>query len=491
MFFLGIDIGSTSVKASLLRVNETLKSGEITGRANVDYPTLRPFENAVEQDPQDWNNAALSAVKKATAYLSGEERRKICGISFSSQAGSIYPLDENKKPLYNALTWMDRRAAAESEKVTAALGFDNIRSKSGWRPAPTDCIAKLLWLKNNRPEIFSRARFFYTTLESVTGFFCGNYVTDPTNIALTRMYDYSKNEYIPEALELLGIREDMLPKVAPCGSLAGRLLPEIARLCGLESGIPVYVGAHDQYCASLGSGVTEPGQLLIATGTAWVVFGVANAPITKAPYPAPCHHPIKGRYGVMTSLAGCGGALGTFAASIGTTPYNLDFDVISDGVEKRTEGIKDLFVCPLPPNPAIPHKEGVCVPIVPDGIHKNSDIALAAMEGAAFEARILTEAFESAGFPKGKELIISGGASKSELWLNIVSSVFSDRTVFRLEEPDAPALGAAMLASVGAKAFGSLKDAALMVHRVRVDRDADFAEFYKDKYLRYRGRVLK
>jgi xylulokinase len=133
-----------------------------------------------------------------------------------------------------------------------------------------------LWLKRHEPEVFSKAKHFYTTLESVTGFLCGNFVTDPTNIALTRLYDYKAGCYIPEALEFLGITEDMLPTVAPCGSVAGKLLKSTADKCGLPEGIPVYVGAHDQYCASIGSGVTEPGQLLIATGTAWVLFGVTN-----------------------------------------------------------------------------------------------------------------------------------------------------------------------------------------------------------------------
>ena len=484
MYFLGVDIGSSSIKTAILRVSEAGLPDAIIGKANIDYPTYYPIDNSSEQSADDWNHAAAVAIKTAVASMSSEEKNKIVGISFSSQAGSIYPADESNNPLYNALTWMDRRAVAENEEKTQALGFANITDKSGWKPTPADCISKLLWLKRNEPEVFSKAKHFYTTLESVTGFLCGSFVTDPTNIALTRLYDYKAGCYIPEALEFLGISEDMLPKVAPCGSLAGHLTKSAADKCGLPEGIPVYVGAHDQYCASIGSGVTEPGQLLIATGTAWVLFGVSNSPIQKEPYPAPCKHPINGRYGIMTSLAGCGKAIGLLAAECNCTAASFDLEIEMDGVKNRRDKNRDHFVCSIPQGIALPHKEGVCKPIT-IGDNLPSDVALVAMESAVFEAKAVIDAFEEAGFPKRGELVISGGASKSRLWTGIVSAVFSDRPICRLAEPDAPAFGAAMIAATSAGEFATLTDAARLVRRIPIEPDPVAAEFYADKYRRY------
>ena len=485
MYFLGIDIGSSSIKVAVLRLSEEGQPDAIIGKANVDYPTYYPIDNSSEQSADEWNHAAAVAVKNAVASMSEEEKSKIIGISFSSQAGSIYPAGENGKPLYNALTWMDRRAVNEHEEVLRAFGVDFIADKAGWKPTPADCISKLLWLKKNEPEIFSSAKHFYTTLESVTGFLCGNFVTDPTNIALTRLYDYKAERYTPEVLEFLGISEDMLPTVAPCGSLAGKLLKSAADKCGIPAGIPVYVGAHDQYCASIGSGVTEPGQLLIATGTAWVLFGVSNEPIKKQPYPAPCKHPIDGRYGVMTSLAGCGKAIGLLAAECNCTAASFDLEIEMNGLADCRDKNKDYFVCSLPQGIALPHKEGVCKPITLDGTKAPCDVALAAMESAVFEAKAVIDAFENAGFPKKGELVISGGASKSRLWTGIVAAVFSDRPICRLAEPDAPAFGAAMIAATSAGAFASLSDAARLVRRIPIEPDAKAAEFYADKYRRY------
>ena len=485
MYFLGIDIGSSSIKTAVLQISEAGLPDAIIGKGNIDYPTYYPTENASEQSADDWNHAATVAIKTAISNMSQEEKSKIVGISFSSQAGSIYPADEDNKPLHNALTWMDTRASKENAEAIDALGYDNIVDKAGWKPTSADCISKLLWLKKNKPDIFSNAKHFYTTLESVTGYLCGEFVSDTTNIVLTRLYDYKAGCYIPEALEFLGITEEMLPEIKPCGSLAGHLLPRIAEKCGLPEGIPVYVGAHDQYCASIGSGVTEPGQLLIATGTAWVLFGVTNEPIKKPPYPAPCTHPISGRYGVMTSLAGCGKALGLLATQCNCSSAKFDLDIESSGLEEMRTKNKDFFVCSLPPNIALPHKEGVCKPIELDGIHDPADIALATMESAVFEAKAVIDAFESAGFPKKGELVISGGASKSRLWTGIVASVFSDRPICKLAEPDAPALGACIIAATSAGEFNSLSDAVRLVKRIPIEPDENAAEFYADKYRRY------
>ena len=130
MYFLGIDIGSSSIKVAVMRMAEAGLPDAIIGKANVDYPTYYPIDDSSEQNADEWNHAAVVAIKNAVSSMSDEEKSKIIGISFSSQAGSIYPADENGKPLYNALTWMDRRAVAEHEEVVKTFGIDFSADKS-------------------------------------------------------------------------------------------------------------------------------------------------------------------------------------------------------------------------------------------------------------------------------------------------------------------------------------------------------------------------
>ena len=216
-----------------------------------------------------------------------------------------------------------------------------------------------------------------------------------------------------------------------------------------------------------------------------MLFGVSNDPIKQQPYPAPCKHPIDGRYGVMTSLAGCGKAIGLLAAECNCTAASFDLEIEMNGVQSCREQIKDYFVCSLPEGIALPHNKGVCKPITLDGAKAPYEVALATMESAVFEAKSVIDAFEDAGFPQRGELVISGGASKSRLWTSIVAAVFSDRPICRLAEPDAPAFGAAMIAAVSAGEFASLTEAAKLVRRIPIEPDAAAAEFYADKYRRY------
>ncbi len=483
-FVIGIDIGSTAVKACLLSVGAGAKT---VGRGSCSYPTERRGL-AVLQDPDDWNRAAVSAVREACSSLSPEDKKKIAGISLSAQGGSAYPADRAAKPLGPAFTWMDREGTEEADELEKALG-EAVRDLCGWGNSPTAVTSKILRIRRRDPGLFEKAAYFYTTEESVTGFLCGNYVTDPTGECITRLYDRGRGRYDPDTLSYLGIREEQLPTVAPCGSFAGKLLPDAAAALGLPDGIPVFVGAHDQYCASLGSGVTEPGQLLCATGTAWVLFGVSDTPPAAPPYPAWCPHPIPGRYGFMTSMSGCGGAIGAFAEASGSTPAELDRTIVSAGAEEMRRRTKDLFVCPLPPGQSIPHREGVCVPLS-ESRAPAAETFLAAMESVAFEARILCEAF-AAGGAGTDTVVMSGGASKSPLWRGILAAVMNGRRLLRLCEADAPALGAALVAAASSGAFSDLSEAARSAASfIPVGSDPRDAEYYENKYLEYRRFAL-
>ena len=487
MFALGIDIGSTAVKACLIRCGA---DPSVAGRGSAAYPTYREG-GFVEQDPLDWNRAAAAAVREAVSQLSPGEKKQICGICMSAQGGSVYMADRDRNPITRAYTWMDLRAVKESAQMTADLGPDLVRDACGWKLSGSSAAAKILWLKKNLPDVFAKTAYYYTTEESVTGYLTGNFVTDPTGQVMTRLYDYRIRKNLKPVLDYLGISDGNLPEVKPCGTVAGYLTREAAADLDIPAGIPVFTAAHDQYCASIGSGITEPGQMLIATGTAWVVFGVTTQPMFGPGAPAPSRHPIEGRYGIMNSLSGCGGAIGAFAESQGTTPRDLDISIENYGLAKMRSENADYFICPVPES-STPHKAGVCSTDlkIAKG-HNASETALAAMEGACFEIRLLIERFEKAGFPQSGALTMSGGASKSPLWRGIMAAVVPDRPLYRLTEADAPALGAAILAASSAGAYPNLSEAARSFsQQVPVECDSEAAAYYEKKFAAYREWAL-
>ena len=477
MIFIGLDIGSTAVKAMALDEN-----GQILARGKCAYPTVTDGACST-QKAEDWWQSSVSAVRQVAEAL-GERVREVTALSTSSQGGSMLALDENYVPLTDALTWMDRRAQGEADEMSERFGT-RIYRKCGWRSAASDCAAKLVWLRRNAPEIFARSAHFMTTEEYINYRLCGENVTDPTGAGIMRLYNINDGAWDAEMLEYTGIKEKQLPRVVHCGELVGTLTPAAADAMGLCTGIRVYCGAHDQYCASLGSGAVSPGDILLATGTAWVIFGVTDTLCFNDRFIAPGIHPIDGRFGAMATLSGVGAAVDNHARVIGVELREVDKIAAT-----RRNNAKHLLCCPCPPGRTfLEHRSGCCENTYGRlDSHDEYDVALAMMEGAAFEVSMVIESFRAAGVVGQGSLIMSGGAARSELWRDIVENVVGAELLLPMEA-DTPALGAAMIAAVYSGGFDSFADCAAKFVKYLPSTstgNASMREFYAEKLSRYR-----
>lgn len=439
--YLGLDIGSTSVKALL----KDEKGGTVAlGRCA--YPTNYAPGGAVTQDARDWWAAAVKAVREAVA---GREK-EVAAIGLSSQGGSVLAATGDGEPLSDASSWMDATAVSEAGEISESLGGERVYRACGWGMTPASAAAKLLRLRRRDPEVFRRAGYFVTTQEYIMKKLTGSFVTDPASSAIARLFDIENGRYNDDMLCFLGINEKRLARVAPAGELIGTLTQDAADELGLPLGVKVMNGTHDQYCASLGSGVTRGGELLIASGTAWVLFSVTEKPLFTPSHISPCAHPAGG-YGAMASLGGIGSEVSRFASACGLSPAELD---------ARAEGVvPDITVCPCPRGKGfLPRSEDFDLLSEKEKTSPGSPekVWRALLEGAAFEAKRAAKEFM---LPEGFGITLSGGAVFSSLWARLVSEAFG-RKISVTKEPDAPALGAAMLAAVGDGAFGSLNDAA-------------------------------
>jgi sugar (pentulose or hexulose) kinase len=471
MIFIGLDIGSTAVKAVAVD-----GCGNILSRGRQTYPTGVSGSYST-QNPGDWWRAAVGALRQVTGAL--PDPAEVCAMGVSAQGGSIFALDHDFCPMTEAMTWMDRRAFAEAEEIIRALG-DKIYKSCGWPTSPADCASKLLWLKRNQPEVFGRAAKFLTTGEYINYKLTGRAVADPTGAAITRLYDINKLCWNDDLLGFLGIGGEMLPEVLPCGSVVGRLAKSAARELGLGEHVVIFCGAHDQYCASLGSGVINPGDILLATGTAWVIFGVLESLRFVDRHIAPGIHPAGGRYGAMTSLGGIGAAIESHAAR-----YGLSLQEIDRVAEARRGEAAELLICPLSTDRGlIDHRR---TGSIDSRKYDEYDIALAMMEGAAFEVRLVLDKFRDLGVMpvSGGSLTMSGGAAKSRLWSSIVAAVCNCKLLLT-EEPDTPALGAAVIAAVGSGAFSDYAACLdFFVRKKPLYPQPDLLSFYREKFGRY------
>lgn len=469
--YIGIDVGTTSLKA--LALNE---KGECLAAAKSSYDL---FANGAEatQSADDWYSAAVTAIRKLTETVKAED---VCAISVSAQGGATVLLDKNGKTLTPAYSWMDNRAVRESDELKEKFGNSLFYRRYGWRMQPNADAAKLLWMKQNIADTYQSAASFPSTLGLINQRLTGNIVEDPTCAAIRRLYDVNEKTINADILDYLGLSEDKFPETLPTGAFVGNLTADAARELGLSESVRVYNGAHDQYCASIGGGTVEAGQLMLATGTAWVLFGVTEVPLFSESMISPCIHPAGG-FGALSTVSGIGAAF-EWLSKLTSTPI----PELSSGAEDRRGKNDTLFFRPSATGTGllIGNSKGAHITGLTIG-HDKYDLALALMEGAAFETALIIEEYKKSGMSDVTSITMTGGATASRLWQSIVSDV-TGLDVYASTQTDSPALGAAIIAA----ACDSGEDIASMSKRFSGEKTkitpSEYSEYYREKFGRYK-----
>ena len=470
--YIGIDVGTTSLKALALDEN-----GECVATAKKTYDL---FANGAEatQNADDWYDATVFAIREIAEKVS--VIGKICAISISAQGGTTVLLNSDGKTITPAYSWMDNRASAECEELKEKFGSDLIYNRYGWRMQPNADAAKLLWMKKNIPDIYKNAASFPSTLGFINQRLTGRIIEDPTCAAIRRLYDVNTGKISEDLLDYLEMPEEKLPVTLPTGTFVGTLTAEAAKELGLDESVRVYNGAHDQYCASIGSGTVEAGQLMLATGTAWVLFGVTDTPLFGESKIAPCIHPAGG-YGALSTVTGIGAAF-EWLSKLTATPI----PELSAEAEKRRGKNDTFFFRPSATGTGllIGQSRGAHITGLTIG-HDKYDIALALMEGAAFETALVIEEYKKSGMTGVTSITMSGGATASAFWQSLIADV-TGLDVYVSTQTDSPALGAAILAAASDEG-ASLSETArkFAASSVKVS-PSEYSEYYRTKFHAYK-----
>lgn len=445
MYVIGLDVGTTCTKALL-----TDDKGNVFAVGSSGYPLISSGCR-IEQDPKEWIKATILAVKEAVLNV---DTKTIKGISLSTQGGSTVAVDEKGEFIGNAVTWMDGRAISEAEEIERELGGEYIYRTSGWKINPSLDAAKLRCLK--KLPFYKRAKKWFSTLEVMNEFLTGNPVIDPTNAASRQLYNLEENDWDEKLLLVAHTAKEELPEILPTGAIIGVLCREAAEQMGLPTGIPVFNGAHDQYCASIGAGAVCAGDMLLSAGTTWVLMGINTTPLFTQSCIAPGRHPVEGLYGAIASLICSGASLQWFKNEF----LLEDFQKINEEAAKRRDKIKDVLFYPYLAGAAYPiwnaKARGAFIGLTL--AHDRYDFARAIMEGVAFGVKRGVRDFAENGCDI-KQIIMMGGASKSELWCQMIASV-TQVPIIKLEQPDGCAMGAAIIAACGLGMHGDYKEAA-------------------------------
>lgn len=448
MAVLGIDVGTTGTKALLVD-----ERGQVVSQGYQAYDSIRDAGGIVEQDARDWWISLVGAVDKACG---GMDRKQIKGLSLSTQGASSVLVDENGNPLHNAITWMDLRALPQKAALEAQKGSDWFYRRTGWGLNASLDACKALWLYENRHDLVEKAAYYLSTVEYLNMQLTGNPVIDPSNAAMRQMMHLDTLQWDPEILDLVKLPRKLLPTICPAGDCVGTLTQAAAEALGLATDTRVFNGAHDQYCCGLGSGSVSAGDTYLGTGTAWALMHNTAAPLFTASYISPGPHILPGLWSALTSIP-CGGVVLDWVMK---NAVHSDYDTLNREVAQRMGREGGLLF--------YPHFTGAACPVWDSSLrgsisglelhHDSFDLALAAMEGVAFQTAVLLEEYRNNGAKVGS-LRVMGGAGKSGPWMEILSSV-SGCAIHRVKVTDAAPLGAAMIAAVQCGFFEDYSQAA-------------------------------
>lgn len=453
---LGLDAGTTTTKAVLF----DLAGVELARAASQPYRNQTPHPGWVEQDPEVLWQAVLTTVRDVVEQAGQDVR--VLALGMAAQSGSLLPAGGDGAPVYPLITWMDGRTEAIVQQWRHDGIQAHVKENSGWSLYPGLCLPTIAWLRQNDPDTFAAAQRYFSVNDFLAYRLTGRYTSNPSNGGGMQLVDVHTGQWSDSLCALAGISADQLSPIRPAGAVIGEILPGVRHATGLPDGAVLVNGGHDQVCTALALGVNEPGKLLLACGTAWVLTGIAGSTeLERVPPSLDWNiHALDGRYTISQSLGGLGASLEWWVSQawrgIDVQVPRQDMFSAMDSELAATQPGGTLFFLPLTGGHDDPATTQYGSFVGLQLGHNRADMARAVLESAAFELRWALEPIRKAGLPV-EQLEMVGGAANSPYWPSILADV-TDIPIRLPQYDNWPSLGAAVLAGMGIGAFATIAD---------------------------------
>ena len=306
---------------------------------------------------------------------------------------------------------------------------------------------------------------------------------DPSDAGINQFSDISRGSYDAKLLAFAGIREEQLPKIVPSGTAIGHLTEQAAAELGLSTDAVLVAGAHDQYAVAVGAGATEDGDILIGSGTCWVVTAISNASSFDTGL-SQSVSAVPGKWGSLQSLSSGGVCLDWLRNNVGDKE-KLPYDAINTEVAARKAAEEGLYFFPFSGKSGDQSRFTKASFVGLDLSHDRFHMARAVMEGVAFQTRWMMESFRAK--PGEAGIILAGGASKSPVWTQMTADIFG-LPVRVTAAADLACVGAAVLAGVGCGMFATVQEGCkrLAMQEHTFQPDPAQAEVYEREYAVYK-----
>lgn len=444
---IGLDIGTTSTKSVVFGPR-----GSILGVHAVDYPLVQTHPSWAEQDPELIMQAVVDSIRYALLKAkAGPEQ--VAAIGMSTAMHSIIAFDTDNRPLTRSIIWADSRSVKQTKKLKEELSGHQIYLRTGTPIHPMSPLSKILWMKEEDPETFRKTAMFAGIKEYVLHRLFGEFVVDYSIASATGMFNLNRLDWDDEALALLGIRREQLPKPVPTTHILTGMDKTFAIRMGIRCDTPFVVGASDGVLANLGVGAIGPGEVAVTIGTSGAIRTVTDRPRTDEKGRTFCYA-LTDKHWVIGGPTNNGGIMlrwlrDEFASTevevakrLGLDPYELMIQY----AEKIPAGAEGLLFLPFLTGERAPYwnanARGVFFGVSLH--HKREHFIRAVMEGVILSIFSVGIALRDLAGP-AKDIRASGGFARSVVWRQILSDVMG-RELLVPESHEASSLGAAVLA---------------------------------------------
>jgi len=459
---IGIDIGTQSVRALLIDRRSHLRI-----LAFRPTPTLRPAPDRAEHDPEALWQAVLEVLREVGAQV--PPGRAVAGMAVASVGESCVLLDDRGQPLANAVAWFDRRTEEDAAWLAARLSPERLFAVTGLAPDPTYTLCKLLWSRRTMPDRFAPARSMLNIADYIAFRLCGEAATDFSLASRTSCLDLADRRWSSELLDAVGLDRTLLPPIRASGTRLGTVRPGVLAATGLSGRPSVGVGAHDHVCGAFAVGGLADGILLDSMGTAEALLTSVRQPaMTPALVERGCFQGAVERdqplFYLGATITSSGGAVEWARALFGGS---LSRQALIDEAGRVPPGSNGVSYLPelaaAASSPASPAPGAAFLGLTP--AKGAGEMFRAVLEGLAIAAAGIVEgmpAFAEVGKPR--EIIVIGGNTRNRLLLEIKASAYG-RPMTINAEPEATALGAALMGGIAAGLWPDLGQALREVER--------------------------
>lgn len=470
-YLIGLDVGTSTIKGVLIS-----SSGEIACQEKESTELTYPKPHYIEFSMWEHYRKVCKVIGKLVSGI--PSKGHVAAVTISGASGSTVLLGKDNEPLLNSICWMDERVSTEGVELIEKMDTSGIHRITGWPFLKSFPFANLAWIREKMPEVYRRKSRFCTDIDYINHGLSDIWAIDCSSATPTCMLDQGAMKWDKRSLDIIDMQEKSLSKLMPSGAFIGEICRKAQEEMCLSRNAKLVAGAFDHPSAAIGTGVFEPDSLLISTGTSWVGF-----------------HPVCDRESAIDEgmlldpfISLKGGAWGSIF-SIPKIGAEIDFCVnkIFTGEKSSMQDKYSLFNRKSGESPV--GSGGLFVDLrsrsVYEGLMGDANFCRAVMESAAYLLRNNIEKFTSGGL-KLNRIVMSGGPSQSPVWTQIVADVTGIPLILAGGQC-AGALGAAVLAGVGAGIFKNEKEGfnVLKVDSKTVEPDSRRKSIYDEYYKKF------